>query len=440
MTSRYSKQMQIFNAKQFKESVSEPLPANLYFTIGRVDPWANDSNPPQANTSLAAFNEIWRNMAGGKKIFGSDIRHVVPRIDWTANTVYNAYDNLTDSLSFSASGNFYVMTDDFNVYKCLSNNYGAVSTTKPTATPTLGFFQTLDGYIWKYMYTINDEERLNFLTPSFMPVKTLELSDGSSQWQVQNFSIDGALDVIKVTNGGSGYIANNITVTIQGDGIEANAFAIRNVTTNTISSIVVDNRGSGYTYANVTLSAANGTGASARAIIGPTGGHGSDPLSELGGSYLILNIRLRDDEDGRLLIENDYRQVSIIENPNKWKSALFFSNAVFKQTTSVSLVGISSEYLNDEYVFQGSSLSNSTFRGIVAKWDSSNNVLELTNVEGTPSSDLLIGNQSTAARFLNSATPPDLEPYTGKLLYINNIEPIERSEIQTESFKIILTF
>ena len=79
-------------------------------------------------------------------------------------------------------------------------------------------------------------------------------------------------------------------------------------------------------------------------------------------------------------------------------------------------------------------------KGIIAQWDSGNNIMKLTNVEGTPSAELLIGSQSTGARFLDSVTAPDLRPYSGKLLYINNIKPIERSSDQTESFKIILKF
>lgn len=441
MTSRFSKDIEIYSAKQFKESVSEPQSSNLYFTFGRVTPWANDAEPLQANTGSATIYDVWKNMIGAKRISGNDIRHVIPRHDWTANTVFNAFDNLTDSLDLHNTA-FYILTSDWNVYKCLSNNYGRPSTTMPSSTATISNFQTADGYIWKYMYTVNAEERLNYLTDSFMPVKTLVINDGSAQWLVQDSAIDGAIDTILLTNNGIGYTNTNVSIIITGDGIEANAFAQINTSTNTISSIVVDNRGSGYTYANVSIYQANniGSNASARVIMSPVGGHGRDPLSELGGSFLMLNLKLKSDEGGAFIVNNDYRQISIIEDPYYWLTTIPASNTTFSQLTVVSLNGVSAEYIEDEIVYQGTSLANAAFKGTVAQWDSSNNIMKLTNVEGTPTSELLIGSRSTGARFLDSVIAPDLRPYSGKLLYINNITPIERSIDQTESFKIILKF
>lgn len=443
MTSRYSKDIEIFSAKQFIESVSEPQSSNVYFTIGKVTPWANDAAPPQANTSTSVLYELWRNMVGAKRLSGNDMRHVIPRHDWTSNTVYSMYDNLIDSIQLlDANNKFYVLTEDWNVYKCLSNNNGAISNYKPTSTATIGNFQTTDGYIWKYMYTLSAEERLNFITDDFIPVKTLPLNDGSAQWLVQDSSIDGAIDVIKVANGGT-VNTGNISIVITGDGKEANAFAQVNTTTNTITSIIVDNRGSGYTYANVSFTGSNASisNVSARAIIGPPGGHGGDPLSELGGSYILMNLKLRGAEaDDKLIVNNDYRQIAIIEEPYYWQTTTPASNTVFSQLTKVSLNGVSAEYIEDEIVYQGASVANATFKGFVAQWDSSNNIMKLSNVEGTPTAELLIGATSTGARFLDSVTAPDLRPYSGKLLYINNIKPIERSEDQTESFKIVLKF
>ena len=61
-------------------------------------------------------------------------------------------------------------------------------------------------------------------------------------------------------------------------------------------------------------------------------------------------------------------------------------------------------------------------------------------VSGVPGSELVVGETSTAARFLNSVTSPDMEPFSGNLLYIDNVTPIERAEDQIEDFKIILNF
>ena len=169
--STHSTDLSIYIADQFRKSLST---SNVYLTFGYVSPWVNELNPPAANTSTDGVNETWKYMLGGKRVVSSDIRHVVPRHDWTAGTVYTPYDNTVDSLTLkSANSAMYVITDNFNVFKCISNNYGGPSLFKPTSTNPASQFQTADLYIWKFMYSLTSEEQLRFLTPEFMPVKTL---------------------------------------------------------------------------------------------------------------------------------------------------------------------------------------------------------------------------------------------------------------------------
>lgn len=446
MPSTYSKYMEVFSAKQFKESVSEPASSNVYLTIGRCVKWTNDSSPFSANTSPATFYDVWNNMVGAKKVSGNDIRHVIPRFNWTSGTKYVAYDQNMDSKQLkSANSKFYVVTDEWNVYKCLANNYGAYSNSKPSATITDSDFQTDDGYIWKFMYQISAEERQRFVTEDFIPVKTVAINDSTLQWQVQNNAISGAIHDIIVTDDGYDWIANNFFVTIDGDGTFANAYPVRNVTAKTIDSVVVDIKGFDYTYANVTIQSANSNGKSAfaRAIIAPPGGHGADPLIELGGSYLLINVKIDGSEGDVISVANEFRQVALIEDPLVYGTANVAGNSAVSQLTNITLsppAGVAVEYVEDEWVYQGATLARATFRAIVNEWDSANNLLKLSNVRGTPAAELVIGATSTAARYLASIEERDLQPYTGNLLYIDNVKPIQRSEDQTEDFKIVLSF
>ena len=438
MASVHSKYLDVFVAKQVKNAATT---SNVFMTFGKSSTWANDAAPPQANTSMSTFNEVWKNMIGAKRVTGNNIRHAIPRFNWAANTVYTEYDHMTDSKDLkNANTKFYVLTSDYNVYKCLSNNYGANSIIQPNTTITTTHFQTSDGYIWKYMYTVSAEEKLRFLTDSFMPVKTIPASDGSTQWEVQSHAVKGAIHVIDVTNGGSNYYSNDVSVVITGDGKDANAYALLNTTSHTVSSIVVNNLGYNYTYANVILNSSNGSGATARAIISPTGGHGSDPLTELGGSYIIFDIQFKNNEQGILTTHNDYRQISLIEDPLLYGANTLFSNTVASQLTNLTLNGVSAEYVEDEWVYQGTSLATATFKGQVTEWDSGNNIIKLSETEGVPTKDLLIGANTTASRFVSLIDNPDIQPYSGKLLYTDNITPISRADDQTEDFKIVLNF
>jgi beta-lactam-binding protein with PASTA domain len=100
----------------------------------------------------------------------------------------------------------------------------------------------------------------------------------------------------------------------------------------------------------------------------------------------------------------------------------------------------SSNYEKDEIVYQGPTLGTSYFRGRVVAWDSGNNILKLTNTVGTPESDVITGANSAAARFVESVTEKDLRDYSGNLLYVDNILPLQRADDQTDDFKIVFRF
>lgn len=440
MTSVYSKDLEVYAAEQFIRSIRS---SNVYITFGHQTPWTNDTNPDQANTSVASYYDTWKNMIGGKLISGSDLRHVIPRINWTTGTTYIAYNEYQDSSTKNANTAYYVMTDDFNVYKCVANNNGTPSTYKPSSTNPGIIFQTGDQYTWKYMYTLTGEEQLRFTTSKYIPVKTLTQNDNSLQWQVEQDAVAGAIDSIVLTNFGTDYLyANAISVTITGDGRFANAFALVNTQSQTISSIVVDNFGSGYTFANVSISSTVGFGATAKAVISPPGGHGSDALYELGGSYVMLDVTLNGSEGGILDTQAPYRQISILHNPLVYGTTTISSNQEFSQLTTIALSQSTStiDYIVGETVFQGNTINNSTFSGSVAAWDSANSLIKINNVLGNPTSALLSGQTSAAQRYVTSVANPDLKPYTGHILYKDNIPPIQRAEDQNENFKIVLSF
>lgn len=444
MAALFSENLRIFNAENFKKTITnQDANTKLYLTIGRVYPWNNEAAPTQANTSIATLNQIWENMIGAKNITGNDIRHVIPRYNWVSNKIYNMYDDCLCSLIlYSANNPFYIVNSEWNVYKCLSNGNGKISTVEPLQTLTDTAVEEADGYIWKFMYSISSEEQLRFTTDDFMPIKTLVTPDNSLQWTVQNQAINGSIDSIIVDNVGSNYFnANTISISIEGDGIDATAIARVNNATNTISSIITTNRGRNYSYATVSITDSTGLGsnARARAVFAPTGGHGSDPLRELGGSYLVLNVRLSGDENGKLLTLNDYRQIAILQDIQNFDGTK--ANGVsYNQTTTLTLTSGTTDYTLDEYVYQGPSFNAATFSAIVANWDSSNSVMNLTNVRGTPTISALTGVSSGTSRFIQSVIDPELKKYTGKLFYIDNIQPIYRSNDQTEDFKIILKF
>lgn len=429
--------LRINNAEQFKESVSEPAPnTKIYLTIGRVVPWANDAEPNAANNSIATIYDIWHNMIGGKRLVGSDFAHVIPRINWEANTTYTAYDHMHDHTS---NQNYYVLTSQNAVYKCIANNSGQPSTVEPTSFNTDNPVSTSDGYMWKFMYQVSDAELLRFTTDEYIPVKTLTIDDGSLQWQVQNAAREGSIEYIEVTNPGSDYSnASNLIVTISGDGTPVTATA--NISNGGVDRIIVTDPGISYTFASVAISGGGGSGAQARAIISPPGGHGSNPLHELQGRAILIDARLRYDEEGVLPITNDYRQITLLKDPIDISTLEVASVSAFSQMMTITSSG-EGAYIQDEIVYQGNSLATASFRGRVVYYDAETNKVYLINTLGTPTaSRSLIGSESFTARVLASVETPDLVKYSGQILYLDNITPVSRSEDQIENYKIIITF
>ena len=441
MASIYTKSMQIFNAESFKASIGDISLPYVYFTFGKVDVWANIDVPPQANSSVDTFHQVWKNMIGAKKIVGNDVRLAIRRFDWVSGTVYTEYDDSEATLDMNdPTNNFYVVTDEWNVYKCLGNNNGNPSTVKPTTINTYIAEQLSDKYIWKYMYTLTDEEKLRFTTANFIPVRTLTEDNGTLQWHVQNSAVQGSIGSIKIVDSGSDYsVANPPTITITGDGKGAEAAATVNAITLGVESILIINKGQDYTYANAAFTSASGSGAIARVVMSPAGGHGADPVEELGGSFVMINPRIRGSESGVIDTQNEIRQIALIKNP-VLRDGTVASEIVYAQTTTVIVEQEGDNYVEDEYVFQGADLATASFKGKVVSWNSAENILNLMDVSGNLTTDALKGDTSKASRLVLDSIEKSFTPYTGSLLYINNITPIQRATDQTEDFKIVVSF
>lgn len=432
MGSIVTSKFRIHNAEQFVEAFSEAANSIIYLTIGKNTAFPNDNSPPTPVNSTANVEYTpWREMYAAKRVNTSDVTHAIERYDWVSGTVYDQYDDQDTNL---LEDDFYVVTDDYNVYKCLFNNGGGASTTKPSGISN-NPFETADSYVWQYMYTISTANALKFLTNDYIPVQTLESDDGSTQWDVQTAAVDGSIDVILVTNAGSGYFSGNTTVTITGDGTGATA----NVTTSgepgTITGITITNPGSGYTTATVAISG-DGASATGRVIISPKGGHGSDAIEELGGKYVMLNVRLDGNEANTHSTANEFRQVTLVRDPFEYETSTRALASVYRQTFRYTIGAPSDNYTLDETVSDGANTAT------VVEWDNVNNYLFVTLPlnQTFANAATLTGSSSSTTGTIIAVANAGLEPYSGELLYVENRVPIARATDQIEDVKLIVQF
>ena len=425
MASLVTSKFRVHNAQQFAEAFSETSNTVMYLFIGKNTTFPNDNSPPTPVNSTANIEYTpWRDMYAAKRITTSDVTHAIDRYDWTSGTVYDQYDDQDTDL---LEDDFYVMTDEYNVYKCLFNASATASTTKPTGVSTSPF-TTADGYIWKYMYTVTTAKALKFLTNDYIPVQTLASDGGEDQWDVQTAAVDGGIHVVKVTAGGSGY-ATAPAVTITGDGTGATANST--ITANVVTSVTITAAGTGYTRASVSF--ASGA-AAATAIISPKGGHGSDAVEELGGKFIMLNVRLDGNESNTFSVANEFRQVGIVRDPYLYGTTTRAVASSFRQSFKYQLSGISGTFTVDETITSGSNTAS------LIEFTTPSIFTTLPLNLPFANTATVTGGTSGATGTIAVITTPGLQPYTGDLLYVENRVPIARADDQIEDVKLVIQF
>lgn len=589
----------LHNVKQFRESINETANSVYYVFAGRSLPYSAGDVEVQEITNtedLTSYN-TQENMVFGKRVSANDVCVSTNRINWTANTIYTPYrnDTVLEGTSYYVSVN---AASVYHIFKCLDNNSNAVSTSKPDASQTAPndeFYSTSDGYVWKYMYSLDSNIFNKFATINYMPV----VANG----QVVANASSGSIDVITVPFRGSHYnttltstfsntdiqiggsrvkfniastassnnqfyqssfiyiasgpgagqgrkildyivSGNTKTITIEkefstvptvdsvyeitpsvlilGDGDGAVARAIVNTSlSNTIHQVQIINRGKNYTYATAEVQGNTGgvsNSAVLNVVMGPKGGHGSDPEYELGSSALVISSVFSNNETGTIPTENDFRTIGLIKDPlyanvgltvNSISgsfsigeniiqantlatgkvtefdaistvaitavSGVFIAGKTITGVTSNSTANVTSLNINgkskgfdtfdqrarfafrqvsdtftqDEFVYQTAAEGAFSANGYFHSQEGSVNVssglfegnLYLTHVRGTLNTgNTLVGNTSGAVATLLFTYPPDLTRGSGEVIYVENLNPVTRSNNQSETVKIILKF
>ena len=144
------------------------------------------------------------------------------------------------------------------------------------------------------------------------------------QSNVELLAVPGSIEAIKVENGGTGYGA--ATVSILGDGQGATATAT--ISGGKVTAVNVVNSGSGYTWTDVVISGGAGTGALARAIMSPLGGHGFNAVEELYARSLQFYTAISRDFNQGIEITNDYRKAGLIRNLKKFGTNQRFTDEI----------------------------------------------------------------------------------------------------------------
>jgi len=432
---------------------SSPL-SSIYCFLSRVDPWGSDANPDQPTQTLKYIKQVFKNMFVAKQVTSNDLSPVIARVDWTSGVTYDYFRDDIDMFALNTDGsnvyNFYVRNRYDQVFKCLWNNSsvaypnGQPSTVEPYFEPgsygTNNIKTGSDGYKWKYIYTIDGGIKKQFMNTQWIPIPI----GANTPNPLVTTAGAGSLDVINVTEGGSGYdLANaTITVSITGDGTGAAASVTsQQVTDGVITDILVLNPGSNYTYANVSITSSIGSGATAIAPTSPIGGHGYDPVSELGCSHVMFSVEFNGSESGVIPTDITYYQLGIVINPTSQQdNPSPATGTIYNTTTQLTVAPGFGLFVRDEIIYQGD-VNNPSFYGTVLSFDPASNLVYVINTVGTPTDNSSIyGKTSITARTLLTHSLPNFTILSGYLSYIENRSGIQRSADGIEQFKFVLGY
>ena len=529
MAAIITEKFRLHNAKQFFESFNETgsdeTDANnsrYYFFIGKSNSFiaadnnnvagVSDSNPPLPIDDVTTENYVWDAMIAAKRINSTDINYAIPRRNWSSGFVADMYeDNIrppssTDSVGNVTTGgytslwesNFCFITSNYGVYKVLYNAKGVAHTgTEPTASDNGEAPFWSGNYLLKYMYTLTNTEADRFFTTNFIPVpsnRNSPITNGS-----------GKLHVVDIINSGTGYTGDNgngpYYTPIKGDGTGAilkfylSGGSIKDFGPNdSTDTVIIDDttlatnlQNTGYTYGYVDLVTSgnvystfdsvsglqnpvsfSGSSANIRPIIPPIGGHGYDPVSELGAHFVMLNIQLSQSEGDDITINNDFRQLGIVVDPLDKGSSNRSSDNTRRQTYAVNFSSVTGSFTIDEKITQVSTGAV----GRVVDWDSTNKILYYVqerhlnygvsssyNYVAFSGSNNIEGSDSGAIGTVNYSASPtitlpnqntivfdagycnhEMEPDSGNIIYLENRKPISRAADQTEDIKITIEF
>jgi len=410
----------------------------LYCAVGRELPWNEgveiEPTPGQATRDFISYFD---QSVVARRLTLNNISFVIRRINWIQNTVYSKYGCTICPIN----SNFYVLNSKKQVFKCLDNRNSAPSTYEPeislsTTSLEEPYFITADGYKWKYMYSITTAQQEKYLTETWMPVSVNRF--------VNSAAVNRSIDIVTITNTGNNYVNGPLQgiISVNGDG--AGAVLKANVIGGRITDIIIQDRGLGYTKANLfftDVAGGIGTDASASVVLSPQNGHGYNPVQELYANTIMFNVDFDGSESDVYPTENDFRLIYLIKNPYKHGTLELADSDLYTLYTLIDVSSGIGDYNDDEYVFQGESIELANFVGTVISFNENTNKLYINDLRGTYNNNVPIkGAQSGAIRIGLAKTDPTLALYTGDILYVSEILPISRSDNQKDRIKFILSF
>ena len=219
------------------------------------------------------------------------------------------------------------------------------------------------------------------------------------------------------------------------------------VTDGAVTAVTINSgiTGSGYATASASVVGDTGTGAVLTVHLPPTGGHGSDAVSELGGDDVMVSVDTFGTEDGVIDASNDFRTFAIIEEP-EYRDGVSPMSGSFDLTYRLSITA--DEPMENAWLKDGGvrGATSGTQAAIVSfantNYDHTRGVLRVNSLDGP---GFNVGENANTSfngivATVTGVVEPDIVPDTGTVRIIRNVATITRNPLQNERFKTIVSF
>lgn len=247
-------------------------------------------------------------------------------------------------------------------------------------------------------------------------------------------------------------------IEIKGDG--AGAIAIPKINNlGTIESVLVTNKGSGYTRASAQIVTplygfdtssefAADIEVALRPILSPVNGHGYNFEKELLSSKAIIYTQLTDTDNLDIPSTNKYTKIGLVKNPEFIANTDLFDNRI-KVTLSSDVLtvgesvtqnyGSTISFSAEVHETNGNIAYFSNYHGPYKTYPTANSSAE--GYEDIPINikSSIISSQNQLLNINNIVRPPYIQK-TGDVYYMTSFAPITRTLTSNEEYKIILEF
>ena len=425
----------------------------FYVALSKSDDWIGGVVPTVDN-SLFSQRQFRNKMQAVKRVSAASF--VIPRVNWTLSTAYNAYDDSNESQI-----NFYVLNSLFEVFICVEapiDTAGSItlSTIEPTKALSVAAhpnnpaksFKTSDGYIWRYMYKMSAYARATFLSAEWMPVKEVGSSpsilEEVEQLALQDSAVSGEIINLQVVSGGSGY-SSAPTVNVSTSTPATSASFTSAIYNNAVYKINLDTDGSGFiahgSSADNSIATLDTGNAIIKTVQGPHDGLNKNPVESLKAKSLAVRAVIDGDEESegvpQIRIGNDYKQYGLLLNPLQYSSSNPFTSNAGNALKSLVVNDTSNLVLDDIITQSAGSVS-----GVAVDKDATNIWYFQSDSGGyQPFEAGTISYQTAPDRTVISTNDPSIDINSGKLLYIGHsdvVTGVTRNNTQSDEIRIII--